>query len=551
MLSLTTGFREKGKHVISGRWLLLGGIGLAFWAGIFLVSLRVLTYFESVEAIGDVLSYKLLSMLLITLFSLLIFSSILTSLSKLYLSRDLLLVHSLPVPSFAVFTARWMESTADSSWMVVIYTLPVFIAFGVASQAGGFFYLAVALAVVFLSMLASAASAIVVMAASLIVPAGRMRSVFLFLGLLLFLLLFLAFRLLRPERLVNPEVFTTTLQYIQSLRTPSSPLIPTTWAFDALRAVADRSLAAAGFHLALLASGACMLTVAAIAVSEKIYFKGLSRSHTAALRQTRHGKRNLRRFRGTESPAGAFARKEISTFFRDQTQWSQLFLIAGLVVIYVYNFSVLPLEKAPIQTIYLQNLLSFLNMGLAAFVLTAVTARFAFPAVSLEKEAFWLVQSSPISLRTFLWVKFGIYFFPLLLLTEILVVATNLMLRVTPFMMALSTLTLLFVVPGVVSMGVGLGAAYPNFKSENPAQAVTSYGGFLFMALSGVYIAVVIILEAGPVYRLFMAGLRGQELSVLEWGWIAGSFGVAGVLSVAAVVFPMRFGEKRLSVVMG
>jgi hypothetical protein len=31
------------------------------------------------------------------------------------------------------------------------------------------------------------------------------------------------------------------------------------------------------------------------------------------------------------------------------------------------------LEKSPIQTVYLRNLFSFLNMGLALFVLTAVT----------------------------------------------------------------------------------------------------------------------------------------------------------------------------------
>ena len=106
----------------------------------------------------------------------------------------------------------------------------------------------------------------------------------------------------------------------------------------------------------------------------------------------------------------AFALKEVKTFFRDQTQWSQIFLIGALIIIYVYNFKVLPLEKAPIQTIYLQNLLSFLNMGLAAFVLTSVAARFAYPAVSTEKEAFWLVKSVPIHLKRFLWIKFFIYF---------------------------------------------------------------------------------------------------------------------------------------------
>jgi ABC-2 type transport system permease protein len=147
----------------------------------------------------------------------------------------------------------------------------------------------------------------------------------------------------------------------------------------------------------------------------------------------------------------AFVVKEIKSFFRDQTQWTQLFLIAALFFIYIYNFEALPLEKAPIKTVYLQNLLAFLNMGLAAFVLTAVAARFAYPAVGSEGDAFWIVKSAPVSLRTFLWIKFSIYFFPLLVLTESVIITTNLLLQVTPFMMVLSTATIFFIVPGIVS----------------------------------------------------------------------------------------------------
>jgi len=124
---------------------LFGIIGLLFWIGIFAVSLRVLTYFRGIEEIGNILGYKLLSMILIVSFALLIFSSILTSLTKLYLSRDLQLVHAMPVASYKIFISRWIDSTVDSAWMVVIFTLPVFLAYGIVYQtdfyAAGFFSL--------------------------------------------------------------------------------------------------------------------------------------------------------------------------------------------------------------------------------------------------------------------------------------------------------------------------------------------------------------------------------------------------------------------------
>jgi ABC-2 type transport system permease protein len=186
-------------------------------------------------------------------------------------------------------------------------------------------------------------------------------------------------------------------------------------------------------------------------------------------------------------------------------------------------------------------------MGLALFVLTAVSARFAYPAVSMEREAFWIVRTSPLSLKAFLWIKFFIYYFPLLVLTEILIIATNILLNVTPFMMALSTITVFFLVPGIVAMGIGLGAAYPDFKAENPTQTVTSFGGLVFMILCAGYIGAIVLLEAGPVYSLFMADIRGKIISPGTWIWIVGSFCAVFVFSIMAIILPMQFGVKRLS----
>jgi ABC-2 type transport system permease protein len=100
--------------------------------------------------------------------------------------------------------------------------------------------------------------------------------------------------------------------------------------------------------------------------------------------------------------------------------------------------------------------------------------------------------------------------------------------------------------PGVVALGVGLGAAYPDFQSENPAQSVTSFGGLLFMLLAAGFIATVIVLEAGPVYQVFMADFHGRRLSGLQWIWLVGSFTLVLILCSLAVILPMRLGERRL-----
>ena len=524
-----------------------GAIGIFFWGAIFAVAIRVLTYFKGIEEIGEILGYKLLSMILIVSFSLLVFSSILTALSKLYLSRDLMLVHSMPISSYKIFIARWIDSTVESAWMVVLFTLPVFLSYGIVYQVGVFYYINILLALIPLVINASAISTMMVMAAVILIPANRLKSIFIFLGILFFVVLYLAIRLSRPELLVDPEIFDNVMVYVTSLQTPMSPLLPSTWAYDSIRAGLSSDIGSAFFNTALAWCFAGSLVFLLTIVADAIYFKGFSKTQASSARLFKKRAIDWRLFNFLPGPVKSFTIKEIKTFLRDQTQWSQLFLIAALVVIYVYNFKVLPIDKSPIKTIYLQNLFSFLNMGLALFVLTAVSARFAYPAVSMEREAFWIVRTSPLSLRAFLWIKFFIYYFPLLVLTEVLIVATNILLNVTPFMMALSTITVFLLVPGIVAMGIGLGAAYPDFKAENPTQTVTSFGGLVFMIVCAGYIGAVVLLEAGPVYNIFMADVRGRTISQWTWIWIVGSFSAVIVISITAIILPMRFGEKRLS----
>ncbi len=532
------------------RWLIFGILGLSFWGAMYVIFYRVLRYFQSVEGFGDILAYKLLSMTLITFFSILIFSAILTSLTKLYLAKDLSLVHSMPVSREKLFLARWIESTLDSSWMVLLFSLPVFLSYGIVYRAGGGYYAMVGLNLAPFCLIASGLSGIVVMIAAIVLPAGRIRSVFVFLGLLIALLLILSFRLIRPEKLVNPESFTSLILYLKTLDSPGSPILPTTWFADALKTSLFGSWEKALFHTALSWSGALSLIFVSTWISGMVYFKGLSKSQTSAGRVlTFRGRRRIGYgflLHYLPGPVRAFIEKEVKTFFRDQTQWSQIFLVMGLIVIYLYNFSVLPLERSALPIEYLQNLLSFLNMGLAAFVLSAISVRFVFPAVSLEGDAFWIVRSSPLTVRTFLWIKFFVYFLPLLFLSELLIVSTNLLLQVTPFMMVLSVVTVFLMVPGIVAMGIGLGAIYSDFKSESPTQSATSLGGLIYMTLSMGFIAAVVVIEAGPVYRIFTTGIRGESLTIFQCVWVVGSFAVVLGLCAAAVLIPMRKGERKL-----
>ena len=171
-----------------------------------------------------------------------------------------------------------------------------------------------------------------------------------------------------------------------------------------------------------------------------------------------------------------------------------------------------------------------------------------FTAVSAEGEAFWILRTSPLRLRRYLWGKYVFFLVPMLILAEILIVVTNDFLQATRFMMFLSSGTMLLMVCGIVALGIGFGAMYPRFDHENIGQVATGFGGLLYMMVSALFVGVVVVLEAGPVYLLFLSEMKGRPISFWEQVYVVASF--SGVLGLNLVTFlkPMAMGRKALEV---
>ena len=213
-----------------------------------------------------------------------------------------------------------------------------------------------------------------------------------------------------------------------------------------------------------------------------------------------------------------------------------------LIVVYVFNIKYLPLRGEGI-TFFLVNVVPFLNLVLAGFVLASIAARFIFPGVSLEGRTLWLLRSSPMSMGDLLWAKFWVGTLPLLVLAVGIVGVTNYMLTVTTFMFAVSVFSIVGMTFAVAGLAIGFGTLFPQFETENAAQIPTSFGGLLFMMSAIAVIAGVVVLEARPVYSYLQARSYGGKPDQLEM--IMG-FGLAALLCVSATIVPIRFALRRL-----
>src|SRR5215217_16819 len=515
---------ERGR---GARFFLLSLIGMLFWAFIYTLLYKLLVYFRGVPDLGPFLAGKLLGMILIGFFSILLLSNVITALSSFFLARDLDLLVGAPVDWLKLYGAKLLEMGVNSSWMVVLMAIPMFAAFGVAYHGGPLFPLVVlAVFVPFLVVPAVIGSAITLVLVN-VFPARRTRDILSVIAVLAAGGIVLLFRIIRPERLARPEGFRSLVEFVTVLRTPTSPFLPSEWV---QRAVLSWLQGRPDFlPVYLLWTTAAAAFVLGALLHRKLYPIGFSKAQESGERWARGsmmGRLGHRIF----SPLGILRRelilKELRLFFRDTTQWSQLILLGVLVIVYVFNIKYLPLRGEGV-TFFLRNVIPFLNLVLAGFVLASIAARFIFPSVSLEGRTLWLLRSSPLQVRELLWAKFWVGTLPLLILALAIVTITNAMLEVSAFMFWVSVLTITFMTFGLAGLAMGFGTLFPQFETENAAQIPTSFGGLMFMIASVGLIAGVVVLEARPVYGYLSAKLYGTPTSMTEMVF---GFGLAAAL---------------------
>ena len=534
--------RERGDLT---RGLMFGAIGLLVCWALFQGAYWLTTQLESYEELGDYLLRLGLSWVFLTFLSFLAFSGVVTALSTFFLSEDLRLLLTAPVPVRRLFHARFARTVGQSSWMVVIFLAPVLMGVGRARCAGAGFYLTALLTTIPFAVLPVAAGTLVTLLLVNTFPAKRARDILMLMGLLFAASLVILLRFIRPEQLMRVESLPDLTDFFATLQSPITPLLPSFWAgetlFASLRGSHDWG------HFSALWMSAAAAVIALRMANERWYFTGYSRSQEAP-------KARFTELRSLDAivsllPWSPVRKqmlvKDLKIFLRDVSQWSQLLLLLALVLVYLYNFRVLDLERIPYMSGFIKNIYAFVNLGMAGFVMATVTVRFVFPAVSAEGAAFWIIRTSPISLRDFLWSKFWTGLVPVLALTEVLTIAGNELLGVDPFLKVMAAVAIVFMSFALCGLAIGMGARYPRFGSD-PAQIAGSYGGVAFMIQAVLFVIVMIGLLGWPASIYLFQRVRRFPMRTSQELLMIGCFASAAILSITIWLTSMRSGVGAL-----
>jgi len=527
------------------RWATIGVIGGLFVYGDFLFFLRIIRYLDELPLnVGDELIGQLLNVILLTLSVMVLFSSLIVSLSVFYLARDLSLMHSLPVPMGTFISSRFYQSVVHSSWMVLLFSLPVFAAYGYYFKVSWEYYLYLVNNLLPFIVISCSLGSLVIMALMRYFPTRKAHQALSFVGLIFLVGLVVYLRFLSPEKFFGQNISDEKIiLFVESLKVPDFRFLPNSWMTLGLTSWVDEKAGVALLQTLYLYCAALGLVGLLWAVSRKIYFVSWCKVQEVAQEPfARKGPGKKLSSIWGKLPLSPTRRallvKDIKIFARDPEQWSQIFILCALVFVYIFNIMNLPLHN-----IVLKNVVSVLNIGLVGFVLSALISRFVFSATSIEGKKIWTIYTAPVEMKKFLWSKFWMFFPPLLFIAEFLVIVSNYLLQVDAYVMNASIIGVFLITLGLVGLGLGLGAIYPAFNHENISEIPAGTGGILFMTLSLGFIGLVMMLGGRPMYVHFNQKFLFKSLGGID---VPICYSLIVVLSLIVAFLPIQRGILAL-----
>ncbi len=531
-----------------GKLAITALIGALFLYGDFALFRRLFGAIAKVEAatpffalglLRNVLALALL-VAVVVLFS----SSMTAAIGAFFTDLDLETYHAAPLPKWRIVLTRWGKTLLQSATMIFVFLIPMFVAFARQYGLRAWFYPVVLIDLALLLAIPVTLGCAVIVVLVRYFPVQRVHQIVASLAILVMSVAVVAFRMSRPERFFMPIGTDDLTRALQAIELPSMERYPGTALADVMVAIAGKQHAALfPPRLMILAIG---LLVALLVLATPIYFRAFVRAREsmapAAIGAggfTRAADWLLRPF---DAPTRAMIGKEVRTLTRDVAQWSQLFLMAALLFLYLYNIRMLPLGGDARAAV-----VAYANLGMAGFIIAAIGLRFAYPSISTEGRAFWMLQIAPISYRRLLLAKVIVFTIPLTGLALVLTAFANVILHANGVVWLFTLIGASMLAITLVSLGVGLGALSPNFGAENPLQVGLSLGGFGYMAAALAYVGAIMFLMARPIvqylfWRLFALEYESPLVAATP---ILGAL----ALSIALIVVPLLVAEKRLAAI--
>ena len=471
--------------------------------------------------------------------AMLVTSSVITTYSTLFRSRETTWLLNAPVGLRDLVTYKALQSAMISSWAFVFLIVPFAAAYALHERLGPVFALWTAVFSVPFVLLCSGLGTLVGLLAVRWLP--RRRWFWIALGALAVALLVRTVVLVRPAMADEDSFILNRL--LPGLQLATHPLLPNWWTAEGIMSL-SRGLALRGVLFW------AVLTTSMLVVGLLVQELGAATFATAWQRVTASGgnrRQPAERLTGLHRLLGGLPHdvrgmilKDLRSFLRDPLQWSQALIFFGLLAIYFASFRSFHYNQLPDLW---RNLIVFLNIFSVASVICSLASRFVFPQLSLEGHSFWVIGLAPTSMRRVLLTKFAAATVAMVAVSTILMSLAVWMLQVGPLLRAVAVGLAFCIALGVTALSVGLGAVFVDLKQPNPVAIISGFGGTMNLVLSLGFMLAVIV-PFGIVWHGHVTGLVGEtafaRANLLAALWMIG-------LTSAMTTIPLALGIRSLA----
>ena len=546
-------------------WLMVAVIALfvlGYWIAGYEVFRYGFSYLAGIRELGALLLNRMMYLFFAFLFLMLVFSNMIIGYSSFFKSQETQWMLTLPVRFVDVFCWKLAETTVLASWAFLFLTAPLMVAYGVSLHVTPEFYVKVFLLFLPFTIIPAALGSLAIMLVARYLHRRLFKLVLFGLGTVLIIVAATFIKPIEISKLQDAEMITTLGKLLHNSRVSLQPMLPSYWVASGIIYWGDGWTWRGAFFFLVLLSNALMALLVCVKTSGQIFYEGWSRNHSQgglrvgvpmlekniALPLSGFLDRLFDLMPGMHHATRALMIKDIRTFWRDTSQWSQFVIFFGLLGLYVLNLRNVSYNW---DSEFWATFVSFLNLGASSMTLATLTTRFVFPQFSLEGKRLWMVGMVPFGLKRVLLEKFWLSSIGSIVITLSLTLVSSCMLHVPVWLTLLFSATIVMVSFGLCGIAVGVGTLFPNLgtgstanrRDDNPAKIVSGFGGTFCFLLSLIFIVLVIGTEALPFY----IHCTGGELSRDQYSWaVVGAWVIVSIVCLIATTLPMSLALKRV-----
>jgi len=440
---------------------------------------------------------------LAVIYAFVLISVIVLTMYRLFQSKDLPFLMSLPIGNLPLFGLKFLESLEDMGRSLIL-PLPLLIAFSIVivKAGSGIYIVTFIIGLIGVMFQITSLSMIIALVTGKITSRTRLANLsrgVAIVSALVILMIFMKYSQNTGNDIIKPTVFEMDINE-QILY-----LIPTTWLINTIPNIDSDISTTLIYALCFVSFTAILIITAYIFFEQRFHRTWMEVTEVDQKEKVQRVKTRDYKFKGLTQ---SFILKEIRTIKRDSQ------MLIGLLV---------PLIMTPVFLLFRDQDPKTRILYIAIISLVG-TAAYTLSSIGREGRSFALLRSLPIKVSVILRAKFVISFTVNFFVTFFFVVLTSVLQRISLEQLWHNVLVAVVVSLYLSGIGMGISALFPKFDFTNPMKAVLAPGIYAFYLITILFVGTLVM------------------VTYFQWFFTL----IAMVIWAVVALVLLRLGQKRL-----